>query len=298
MDINLRQLRTFLEVAEAGSFRDASGQIHRSLSVVSTQVRQLEEQLGVALFHRTTRSVRLTAAGQVLREAARKGFREIEAGVRELQETLDLGRGRITLASSPIMAATLLPPWLARFESEHPSIQIRVHELTPAGILESVASGDSDFGLGPDASGAGVAFEPLLTEDIMALVPRRLKAPARGTITLRELARLPVLLLSEATALRGRLDEACRKAGIALTPKYESTQAQTLIAMANVELGAAVLPRSVLPTRPDRRVQALRIVSPALSRRIGLFTASRRALSPAAARLAEVIRAQAGTAQD
>ncbi|MFD0667919.1 LysR family transcriptional regulator [Ramlibacter sp. MAHUQ-53] len=293
MDINLRHLRTFLEVAEAGSFRDASGQIHRSFSVVSTQVRQLEEQLGVALFHRTTRSVKLTAAGLVLRDAARKGFREIEAGVRELQETLDLGRGRITLASSPIMAATLLPPWLARFEAEYPAIQIRVHELTPAGILESVASGDSDFGIGPAAPGAGVKFEPLLEESLMALVPRRLKATAAGTITLREVSRLPVLLLSEATALRGMFDEACRKAGIALAPKYESTQAQTLIAMANVELGAAILPRSVLPARPDRRVQALRIVSPALSRRIGLFTASRRALSPAAARLAEVIRAGA-----
>ncbi len=297
MDIHLRQLRTFLEVAEAGSFRDASGQIHRSFSVVSTQVRQLEEQLGVALFHRTTRSVRLTAAGEVLREAARRGFREIEAGVRELQETLDLARGRITLASSPIMAATLLPAWLARFEADYPAIQIRVLELPPAGILASVASGDADFGIGPATPAPGVKFEPLLEESLMALVPRRLKVATSGTITLRELARLPVLLLGEATALRSMLDDACRKAGIALTPKYESTQAHTLIAMARVELGAAVLPHSVLPERLGSRLQALRIVSPALRRRIGLFSASGRALSPAAARLTEVIRASARGAQ-
>lgn len=296
MDINYRQLRTFLEVAQAGSFRDASGQIHRSSSVVSTQVRQLEEQLGLPLFHRTTRSVKLTPAGVVLRDAARLGFREIEAGLRELRETLDLARGRITLACSPIMAATLLPSWLARFEAHYPSIQIRVCELTPAQILESVTSGDADFGIGPAAPGKGVAFEPLLTEDIMALVPRRLKAAATGTISLRELSRLPVLLLSQATALRGMLNEAARKAGLVLTPKYESTQAQTLIAMASVELGAAVLPRSILPARLDRRVQALRIVSPTLTRRIGLITASGRTPSPAAARLAEVIRASAGAA--
>lgn len=291
MDINYRQLRTFLEVADAGSFRDASGQIHRSFSVVSTQVRQLEEQLGVTLFHRTTRSVKLTAAGEVLRDAARLGFREIEAGLRALQETLDLERGLITLASSPIMAATLLPPWLARFEADYPAIQIRVHELTPAGIAQSVASGESDFGLGPVPPGPEIVFEPLITEDIVALVPRRLKAAQTGTITLRELSRLPVLLLSQATALRGMLNEAARKAGIELTPKYESTQAQTLIAMASVELGAAVLPRSVLPARLDRRLQVLRIVSPALSRRIGLVTATRRTLSPAAARLVDVIKA-------
>ena len=67
MDIHYKQLQTFLQVAQTGSFRSTSAQIHRSFSVVSAQIRQLEDQLGVSLFQRTTRSVKLTVAGELLR---------------------------------------------------------------------------------------------------------------------------------------------------------------------------------------------------------------------------------------
>jgi DNA-binding transcriptional LysR family regulator len=287
--INYRLLHNFLEVAQAASFRDASGKIHRSSSVVSAQIKQLEQQIGARLFHRTTRSVILTHEGEMLRQAARNGFREIEAGLRQLQETLDLRVGRIAVASSPIMAATLLPPMLAEFEAHYPTIRILVRELTPAEIAQSLKSAEADFGIGPQPEGKEFAFEPLLQEDIVALVPKKFKPATTDTIGLRELARIPTLQLSQATALRSVLQHAARKHGIDLTPKYECTQAQTLIAMANEELGAALLPASIIPAKLSKRVQSLRIVQPALKRSIGLITWPHRALSPAAARLAKLI---------
>ena len=190
--INYRLLQNFLQVAQASSFRDASGKIHRSTSVVSAQIKQLEQQIGARLFQRTTRSV----------------------------------------------------------------------SLTPEGML--------------------------FQEDIVALVPLRFKPARTDTISLRELSRIPTLQLSQATALRSVLQQAARKHAIELTPKYECTQAQTLIAMAHEELGAAILPASIIPARRDRRVRALRIVQPALRRPVGLMTWPQRALSPAAARLAQM----------
>jgi len=286
--INYRLLHNFLQVAQAPSFRDASGKIHRSTSVVSAQIKQLEQQIGARLFHRTTRSIALTPEGELLLQAARTGFREIESGLRQLQETLDLRVGRVALASSPIMAATFLPPILAAFESHYPSIRILVQELTPAEIAQHLKQGEADFGLGPRPEGKEFAFQPILQEDIVALVPRKFKAQASDTISLRELSRMPTLQLSQATALRSVLQHAARKHGIDLTPKYECTQAQTLIAMAHVELGAAILPMSIIPPRLDKRVQALRIVQPTLRRPVGLITWPHRSLSPAAARLAQL----------
>ena len=288
--INYRLLHNFLQVAQAPSFRDASGKIHRSTSVVSAQIKQLEQQIGARLFHRTTRSVTLTPEGELLLQAARSGFREIESGLRQLQETLDLRVGRIAVASSPIMAATFLPPLLAEFEAHYPTIRILVRELTPAEIAQSLKSADADFGIGPRPDGKEFSFEPLLQEEIMALVPRKFKPTATDTISLRELSRIPTLQLSQATALRSVLQQAARKHGIDLTPKYECTQAQTLIAMAHEELGAAILPASIIPIRLDKRVRALRIVQPTLKRPIGVITWPQRALSPAAARLAQLCR--------
>lgn len=290
MEINFKHLRTFLLVAENSSFRDASDQVHRSQSAVSAQIKQLEEQLGTALFHRTTRRVKLTAAGEQLLQAAQRGLREVEAGVREIQETLDLRSGRVSVASSPIMAATLLPPILAAFETHYPAVRILVRELTPADLYESVLRGDADFGIGPASESSEFDFETILKEDIYALVPRRFMPSDSESIPLKELAPMPVLLLSNATALRSMLDDSAKRCGMTLRPKYECTQAQTLISMANVELGAAILPKSIVPCRPDKRVQALRIVSPVLSRRMGLITVHGRHLSPAASRLAQLIR--------
>jgi len=287
--INYRLLHNFLQVAQAPSFRDASGKIHRSTSVVSTQVKQLEQQIGARLFHRTTRSVVLTPEGELLRQAVRNGFREISAGLRQLQETLDLRVGRIAIASSPIMAAAYLPPLLARFEAEYPTIRIQVRELTPAEIAHNLKNADADFGLGPKPETREFSFQPLLQEDIVALVPRKFKAEAGDTITLRELAKFPTLQLSQATALRSLLQQAAHRQGIELKPKYESTQAQTLIAMAHEQLGAAILPASIVPARANPRVRALRIVSPALRRPVGLIAWPQRPMTPAAARLAAMI---------
>ena len=302
MEIHYKQLQTFVQVAETGSFRLASSHIHRSFSVVSAQIKQLEAQLGVKLFERTTRSVRLTVAGELLKKAAQNGFREIEAGLQEIQEIMDIRKGRIAVASSPIMAGTLLPPRLATFEADYPSIRILVRELTPAEIYQSILRGESDFGIGPahDAEGQEFKFEPLLNEEVMALVPKKFKPVPSQTIGLKELSRMPVLQLSNATALRSVLNHAVKKAGITLEPKYECSQAQTLIAMANAELGAAILPRSIIPPQTEAHVQALRIVSPTLKRKIGLITLRNKALLPAATRLTELIRShfQQNTSHD
>ncbi|QJW83351.1 LysR family transcriptional regulator [Ramlibacter terrae] len=104
--LNLNHLPAFLAVAEHCSFRAAAQRMHISQSALSVQIRQLERMLGVPLFHRTTRSVNLTAEGQRLQAVARRATEELGQIAMELREDAQLQRGVVNVAVLPSLAAT------------------------------------------------------------------------------------------------------------------------------------------------------------------------------------------------
>jgi DNA-binding transcriptional LysR family regulator len=289
-NINLKLLQTFLLVGEHSSFRVAADQSFRSQSAVSAQIRHLEEQLGVTLFHRTTRSVRLTAEGQQLLECAQRAIHEVQEGLRRIQESADIRRGRVSLSCSPTIAATRLASVLAAFEHDYPGIEVNVRELTSAALFESIRKAEVDFGIGPVVDASEFDFEPILDEPLYALVPKRFLTTDRRTISLATLANMPLLLLNPATALRALIEEKLHEKQLSTETKYQFTQAQTLISMANAGLGAAILPEVVMPARLDPSTYALRIVNPPLRRSVAVITIRGQALSPASERLVQLLR--------
>lgn len=289
-NVNLKLLQTFLLVGEHSSFRAAAERSFRSQSAVSAQIRQLEAQLGVTLFHRTTRNVRLSPEGQQLLECARRAIREMEVGLRAIREAADVRRGRVSLSCSPTIAATRLAGALARFESQNPGIEIFVRELTSEALFESVRAHEVDFGIGPVIETSEFHFEPLLEEPLYALVPRRFIRTDRSTIAFSTLTNMPILILDPATALRSLIESTMRERNIPLTNRFQFTQAQTLISMAEAGLGAAILPEVALPVRRHASTYVLRIVDPPLLRQVALITTRGHALSPASHRLVGVLR--------
>jgi DNA-binding transcriptional LysR family regulator len=292
-NVNLKLLQAFLLVSEHGSFRVAADLSFRSSSAMSAQIRQLEEQLGVPLFHRTTRNVKLTNEGKQLVECAKRALMEVDSGLRKIQEAADIRRGRVSLSCSPTIAATRLARVLAAFESEHPGIEVYVRELNSEPLFESVRSLSVDLGIGPIIDTPEFEFEPLLDDSMYALMPKRMLGTVRAsseTITFGALTKFPLLVLSHATQLRAAIEAAMKERNRTLATRYEFTQAQTLITMASAGLGVAILPRIALPQTIDANMAALRITSPALKRRIGLITARGRSLSPASQRLAELLK--------
>ncbi len=288
--VNLKLLQTFLLVGEHNSFRVAAEKSFRSQSAVGAQIRQLEEQLGVKLFHRTTRSVRLTEEGTQLFDCAQRALVEVEAGLRRIREAADLRRGRVSLSCSPSIASTRLAHVLGAFEREYPGVEIHVRELTSAALFESVRKREVDFGIGPVIQTGEFVFEPILREPLYALVPRSFMTTSKDTVSFATLADMPLLLLDHATALRGMLEETMRERGHRLNMRYEFAQAQTLISMARGGLGAAILPQVVLPPEDDESTYRLRIVNPSLVRKVAVITARGQSLSPACLRLVELLK--------
>ena len=287
--VNLKLLQTFLLVGEHSSFRTAAEKTFRSQSAVSAQIRQLEKQLGVPLFHRTTRSVHLTAEGLQLIECAQRALQEVEAGLRNIRESADIRSGKVSLSCSPTIAETRLARVLAAFEKDYPGIEVSVRELTSAALFESIRKREVDFGIGPVVETTEFHFKPILEDPFYALVPKRFLNTTKDTISFATLANMPLLVLSHATALRGMLETAMKERNLTWTSRYEFAQAQTLISMAGAGLGAAVLPRVTLPSKVSPETYVLRIVTPSLSRQVAVITLRGQSLSPASLRLVQLL---------
>jgi DNA-binding transcriptional LysR family regulator len=288
--VNLKLLQTFLLVAEESSFRIAAEKSLRSPSAVSAQIRQLEEQLGVSLFHRTTRNVRLTAEGSHLLECAQRALLEVEAGLREIRESADMRRGKVAVSCSPTVAETRLAQVLAAFEKDYPGIEVSVRELTSGALFESVRKREVDFGIGPAINSVEFTFEPVMADPLYALVPKRYITTDKRTISLSSLTNMPLLVLNPSTALRGMLETALEERHLKFNTRYEFSQAQTLISMANAGLGAAILPKIALPARASSNAYVLRIINPVLVRQVSIITSRGQNLSPASLRLVELLK--------
>lgn len=290
--VNLKLLQTFMIVAENQSFREAADQINRSQSAISTQIRQLEEQLGIPLFNRTTRSVRLTAEGAELLSYARRAVGEVEQGLRNILEAADLRRGRVTLACAPTIACTRLPPILAAFEKEYPGIRIIVHELKSVDLFQRIRAGDVDFGLGPVIGDGDLDFVPVLREPLHVLAAGKFLPEDQPTIRFDELAGLPLIQFPTTTVLGRLVADTAKARGITLNTRYECVQGQTLVALAAAGLGASITTGTVIGAASAPAMRRPRIVEPALVQEFSIVTLKGKALSPAAMGLVDLIAAE------
>src|SRR6202046_3753483 len=146
--VNLKLLHMFVAVAENRSFRMAAEQLNRSQSAVSMQIKQLEEQVGLAIFHRTTRRVELTSEGERLLAHARRALDEWDNGLRQIRDVVDIQRGTLSIGCVPTVAATILPRALNVFQKAYPGININLRELAAHDLLDSVRRREIDFGIG------------------------------------------------------------------------------------------------------------------------------------------------------
>ncbi|MDB5851673.1 MAG: hypothetical protein JWP29_5425 [Rhodoferax sp.] len=288
MKINFKLFATFLAVADNGSFRKAAEQTHLSLPAVSMQIKQLEEGLGVAVFQRTTRKVELTREGEELMISTRKAMAELDGALARIQQAAEMQHGQLSLGCVPTVAGTRLPALLVKFAKTYPAISVSVRELSQPELLEAVRRREVDFGIGPMPEKTGeLEFQPIFVDDSVALMPATLVASDKTTISLRELARLPLPLLSLGTSqFQRQLNQALADEGVAPELSYMVTHVSTLVAMAEAGLGICIMPAMAAPPRTP--LKALRIVRPALPRTIAIMTIRGHTLSPSAARFVQL----------
>ncbi|MCJ0764365.1 LysR family transcriptional regulator [Variovorax terrae] len=282
--LNLNHLLTFMAVAEVRSFRTAAGLVHLSQSALSVQVKQLEDALGVAVLHRTTRSVTLTREGERLYAVIKPLVNEVAQVASELKGEAALQRGVVRVAVLPSLASTLLPQVIRGFNALHPGIDIRMQDVDSRRALELVRDGEVDISLmSRNMRLLDMAFEPLFQDDFLAVVPAAgHPLSARSRVRARDLAAFPLLLNPRGVDLREALERIFEADGIQVQPTQELTGTHALVSLVGLGLGVSVQPRISLYGLDLSRCRLLDFL-PRSSREIGVVTLRHRSASPAIA---------------
>jgi len=246
--MELRHLRSLEAVARHGSFTKAADELHLAQSAVSQHVRRLEAELGVEVFRRNSRSVDLTAEGELVLAYAQRVLREVEGLHSELEELTGLLRGEVRVGGMYPTGVYDLAGVLADFRAQHPGVSIHMVEDTQDELLERLRRDELDCvftAVDTDRIGNDFAAT-LLWEDefVVAMAPDHPLA-ARPRVTLEELAREDLIAYRENSALRMRLERKMSERGLAPRNALVTTEMGAVRILASKGLGVAVLPRCV-----------------------------------------------------
>jgi LysR family cyn operon transcriptional activator len=254
----LRHIKYFLAVAGQRSFTRAAAALHVSQPALSQQIRQLEERLGVELFDRSGRTVRLTDAGETYADYARRALLDLDAGARALHDVRDLSRGSLRLGFTPPLASYLCGPLVEAFHRRHPHIVLSVREMPQARIEALLADDELDVGIAFDESpAADIETLALLTETLALVVGRDHPYARKRSIGLQALNRESLVLLSAEFATREQIDRYCRQHGVQPRVAVEANSVGAVIEIVRRTRLASLLPAAVAAHANDLHAIAL-----------------------------------------
>jgi DNA-binding transcriptional LysR family regulator len=298
--LNVSRLRVLREVIRQGSFSAAAAALSYTQSAVSQAIATLEAETGATLVERDRRGIRPTAAGATLVEHIDGILARLDAAQADLDSILGLRGGKLQMASFPTAGATLMPPAIARFRSEHPDVELSLIEGEPEEIAPRLAAGELDLALLFEFRGAGERLAPglkqveLLEDPMHVALPPDHPLAAPPVLTLADLRDEAWVQTSAHSPCARHVVRCCRAAGFEPTVSFESDDFQTVQGLVASGVGVALIPELALRsgTRDDIVVRELHPESP--QRRVVAATRSSKGVLPAAQAMVRMLRDVAG----
>ena len=246
--MELRHLRYFAAVAETCHFGQAADQLHVAQPALSYAIRQLEAELDVTLFNRTTRQVSLTAAGEFLRGETDRILGGVDGAVRGVRRIAAGRTGLMRLGLTGTATFSHLPRIARMVKAELPGVALEIHAdmLTPV-QCERLRTGALDLGvLRPPAVGDGIALQTIEVESLVLAVAVDHRLSVEPVVSLSDLHSEPfVAYASRESAVNDAVLRACRQAGFVPHREYTAPGTAVLLALVAAGLGVAVVPESV-----------------------------------------------------
>jgi DNA-binding transcriptional LysR family regulator len=255
--MDLRQLRQFAAVAEELSFRRAAERLYMAQPPLSVAIRKLEEEIGVRLFERGSRGVRLTAGGHAAYDAALKCLRDADEVASAARAAANGEAGRLRIGFIGTVTFGLMPRLIRAFGTRYPNVKLELHESTNAEACSAVENGTLDIGLVrvPTARPPAVKFQLIESDVFCIALPTRHKLARQKSLRLKDLADEPFIgyAPSRAGGLHAAVTQLLQRAGVSPAVTQEAVQVQTVIGLVESGLGLALVPK-ISSAHASRRV--------------------------------------------
>lgn len=289
--MRLHQLKYFVAVAATQHFSRAAAQIPVAQPSISRQIRLLEEELGVLLFHRAPgqAEVELTSEGAALLPRARQVLADIDNLAAEARSLVDMTAGHLTVGATPSLSTAVLPEILTSFHRDHPGVVLELVEAGSRVLVPRVAAGEIDVALVVlPVEDERLASTELFTESLVLALAGDHPLAGRRRLRLTELDGTPMVMFREGYDLRVATLNALSQAHVRPVVTCEGGEMDSVLALVRAGLGAAIVPELVAR---NTELRLARFADTPLHRRIGFIHRNDRPLPrPARAIVSQLLR--------
>jgi DNA-binding transcriptional LysR family regulator len=299
--VDLRQLRSFVAVAEERSFTRAARRLRVAQPALSQQIHALEAELGVMLIERTNRTSGLTDAGVALRRRAERVLADADDAAREMADYAGVRRGTVRIGCAlQTLVEGRLPTLLAAFAKSHPGIRVTLRETHTAQVLRLVARGAVDLGLvhvvragsgpaiGAERAGDELVLTRLYREPLAVIMHPRHPLARRAKVELDDLRDQPFVAFRPGSSVREALAHAAAARGFAMKIAFSTANMGSVRALVAAGLGVGVVP---LSAAVGRGLAAAALTAPRLERVVTLVRNASRYEAASVTALREMLRA-------
>jgi LysR family transcriptional regulator, carnitine catabolism transcriptional activator len=262
IDFTSRQLRAFLLVAQHHSFSRAAEALFITPSGLSLLIRELEKQLGFRLFDRTTRHVALTADGNQLLPVARRNLEEIENEVSRIGQTAKEASQSISVGAGTLFASNILPRAIREFRLQRPHVRIQLFDADLPTVMQRVAAGTLDMGLGWAKASPGIRRTPFFRFSMLVIRTDNETAPRRASTSWSALKGERLITIPADRMWQQLIDKHLAQVGVLSEPAMVVNWIDTQIALVEAGEGIAIVPSFSLPACRNRRVIMSRLINP------------------------------------
>jgi DNA-binding transcriptional LysR family regulator len=288
MDLNLRQIRTFLAVAQSGSFTRAADILHLAQPTLTVQIRRLEQALQVKLFDRNTRSVNLTRVGRELLPVFQRMVDDLDVVISDTHDIAAMRRGVVRIAGLPSMAAGMLPSTIKAFRELHAGATFVIRDAVAGRVASMVRDEETDLGImGGTSRGTDIDVLFEKEERLLAVFPENHWLATCRSIGIDEIAACPIVMLDPSTSVRNVVERAFLEAGKPINAACEATYMMTAVGMVSGGLGITILPETALEINALKGITTSHIQGPGFMRSVSVIAKSGRTLPPLSKLFAE-----------
>lgn len=271
--MELRDLKSFMEVAIHKSFTNAAAKSYLTQPSLSKAVKKLEEELRVELFDRSTRHLRLTDAGQIVYQQSQKAFAALSELNVLLDDLTDINAGVVKIGIPPLIGTLFFPKIARNFQKRYPKVSLELVELGAKLIGKLVEEGQIDLGIVVlPASEANFNIYPFIEDEFILFLHEDHKLAHKPAVSLTELKDEKFILFSEDFTLHDYIIQACEKEGFTPDISYQSSQWDLIIELVSSKLGITLLPRLIYHKQTNENVKIIPLKNSNLHWKLGIIT--------------------------